>query len=92
MDSAVAVPPRRERLWGASPDKDCRFGPEPVSGSAFRAAVSNGNAQNNNDGLGGSSHCTANQRPYCGADATEFRDESCILKVNTLRLVNDRFS
>jgi hypothetical protein len=37
----LAVPPRRERLWAATPGKHCRFGPEPVSGSAFRAAVSN---------------------------------------------------
>src|SRR5215469_5726643 len=36
----LAVPPRRERLWGATPGKHCRLGPEPVSGSAFRAAVS----------------------------------------------------
>jgi hypothetical protein len=36
----LAVPPRRERLWAATPGKHCRFGPEPVSGSAFRAAVS----------------------------------------------------
>jgi hypothetical protein len=36
----LAVPPRRERLWAATPGKYCRFGPEPVSGSAFRAAVS----------------------------------------------------
>jgi hypothetical protein len=35
-----SVPPRRERLWAATPGKHCRFGPEPVSGSAFRAAVS----------------------------------------------------
>jgi hypothetical protein len=27
-----------------------------------------------------------------GTDATEFRDEACILKVNTLRLGNDQFS
>jgi hypothetical protein len=39
-DSKLAVPPRRERLWGATPGKRCRLGPEPVSGSAFRAAVS----------------------------------------------------
>jgi hypothetical protein len=37
----LAVPPRRERLWAATPGKHCRFGPEPVSGSAFHAAVSN---------------------------------------------------
>jgi hypothetical protein len=36
----LAVPPRRERLRAATPGKHCRFGPEPVSGSAFRAAVS----------------------------------------------------
>jgi hypothetical protein len=36
----LAVPPRRERLWAATPGKHCRFGPEPVSGSAFGAAVS----------------------------------------------------
>ena len=36
----LAVPPRMERLWGATPGKHCRLGPEPVSGSAFRAAVS----------------------------------------------------
>src|SRR5580704_11542521 len=36
----LAVPPRRERLWAATPGKHCRFGPEPVSGSAFHAAVS----------------------------------------------------
>src|SRR5215472_10404137 len=36
----AAVPPRRERLWGATPGKHCRLAPEPVSGSAFRAAVS----------------------------------------------------
>jgi hypothetical protein len=36
----LTVPPRRERLWAATPGKHCRFGPEPVSGSAFRAAVS----------------------------------------------------
>jgi hypothetical protein len=36
----LAVPSRRERLWAATPGKYCRFGPEPVSGSAFRAAVS----------------------------------------------------
>jgi hypothetical protein len=36
----LAVPPRRERLWGATPGKHRRLGPEPVSGSAFRAAVS----------------------------------------------------
>ena len=36
----LAVPPRRERLWAATPGKHCRFGPEPVSGSAFRAAAS----------------------------------------------------
>jgi hypothetical protein len=35
----LAVPSRRERLWAATPGKHCRFGPEPVSGSAFRAAV-----------------------------------------------------
>jgi hypothetical protein len=34
-----SVPPQRERLWAATPGKHCRFGPEPVSGSAFRAAV-----------------------------------------------------
>jgi hypothetical protein len=34
----LAVPPRRERLWAATPGKHCRFGPELVSGSAFRAA------------------------------------------------------
>jgi hypothetical protein len=33
-------PPRRERLWGATPGKHCRLGPEPVSGSALRTAVS----------------------------------------------------
>jgi hypothetical protein len=32
----LAVPPRRKRLWGATPGKHCRLGPEPVSGSAFR--------------------------------------------------------
>ena len=36
----LAVPPRMERLWGATPGKHCRLGPEPVSGSTFRAAVS----------------------------------------------------
>jgi hypothetical protein len=36
----LAVPSRRERLWAATPGKHCRFGPEPVGGSAFRAAVS----------------------------------------------------
>src|SRR4029077_4727124 len=36
----LAVPPRRERLWAATPGKHCRFGLEPVSDSAFRAAVS----------------------------------------------------
>src|SRR5437899_10256295 len=36
----LAVPPRTESLWAATPGKHCRFGPEPVSGSAFRAAVS----------------------------------------------------
>jgi hypothetical protein len=36
----LAVPPRRERLWAATPGKHCRFGPEPVSGYAFRVAVS----------------------------------------------------
>ena len=36
----LAVPPRRERLWGATPGKHCRLRPEPVSGSALRAAVS----------------------------------------------------
>src|SRR4029077_9139170 len=36
----LAVPPRRERLWAATPGKHRRLGPEPVSGSAFRAAVS----------------------------------------------------
>jgi hypothetical protein len=36
----LAVPPRRERLWAVTPGKHCRFGLEPVSGSAFRAAVS----------------------------------------------------
>jgi len=36
----LAVPPRRERLWEATPGKLCRLGPEPVSGSALRAAVS----------------------------------------------------
>src|SRR5580700_3594276 len=36
----LAVPPRWERLWEATPGKHCRFGPEPVSGSAFGAAVS----------------------------------------------------
>src|SRR6516165_3070330 len=41
----LAVPPRRERLWGATPGKHRRLGPEPVSGSAFRAAVPIGNAQ-----------------------------------------------
>jgi hypothetical protein len=35
-----SLPPRRERLWAATPGKHCRFGLEPVSGSAFRAAVS----------------------------------------------------
>ena len=33
----LAVPLRRERLWGATPGKHCRLGPEPVSGSALRA-------------------------------------------------------
>ena len=41
----LAVPPRRERLWAATPGKHCRFGPEPVSGSAFHAAVSDWQAQ-----------------------------------------------
>ena len=36
----LAVPPRRERLWAATPGKHRRLGPEPVSGSAFHAAVS----------------------------------------------------
>src|SRR4029077_16418911 len=31
----LAVPPRRQRLWAAAPGR-----PEPVSGSDFRAAVS----------------------------------------------------
>jgi hypothetical protein len=31
----LAVPPRRERLWGATPGKHCRLRPEPVSGSAL---------------------------------------------------------
>ena len=35
-----AVPPRRESLRGAAPGKHRRLGPEPVSASAFRAAVS----------------------------------------------------
>jgi hypothetical protein len=35
----LAVPPRRERLWAGTPGKHCRFGPQPVSGSAFHAAV-----------------------------------------------------
>src|SRR5439155_12911573 len=35
----LTVPPRRERLWAATPGKHCRFGPEAVSGSTFRAAV-----------------------------------------------------
>jgi len=35
----LAVPPRRERLWAATPGKHCRFGPQPVSGSTFHAAV-----------------------------------------------------
>src|SRR5215471_20172225 len=34
----LAVPPRRERLWAATSGKHCRFGPEPVVGSAFRSA------------------------------------------------------
>jgi hypothetical protein len=38
--SELAVPPRRENLWGATPDKHCCLGPEPVSGCTFRAAVS----------------------------------------------------
>jgi hypothetical protein len=33
----LAVPPRREMLWAATPGKHCGFGPEPVSGSALRA-------------------------------------------------------
>jgi hypothetical protein len=33
-------PSAKGRLWAATPGKHCRFGPEPVSGSAFRAAVS----------------------------------------------------
>ena len=41
----LAVPPRRERLWAATPGKHCRFGPQPVSGSAFHAAVSDWQAQ-----------------------------------------------
>ena len=41
----LAVPPRRERLWAATPGKHCRFGPEPVSGSAFHAPVSDWQAQ-----------------------------------------------
>jgi len=41
----LAVPPRREWLWAATPGKHCRFGPEPVSGSAFYAAVSDWQAQ-----------------------------------------------
>jgi hypothetical protein len=36
----LAVPPRRERLWAATPGKHCRFGPELVSDCAFGAAVS----------------------------------------------------
>jgi hypothetical protein len=35
----LAVPPRRERLWAATPGKHCRFGPEPVSGSASAAST-----------------------------------------------------
>src|SRR6516165_7280251 len=37
----LAVPPRRERLWGTTPGKHRRLGPGPVRGSAFRIAVSN---------------------------------------------------
>ena len=33
-------PSAKERLWGATPGKHCRLGPEPVSGAAFRAAIS----------------------------------------------------
>src|SRR5215472_6044769 len=36
----AAVPPRRERLWGATPGKHCRLGPEPINGSTFRGALS----------------------------------------------------
>ena len=36
----LAVPPRNEKLWAATPGKHCRFGPKSVSGSAFRTAVS----------------------------------------------------
>ena len=32
----LAVQPRSERLWGTTPGKHRRLGPEPVSGSAFR--------------------------------------------------------
>jgi hypothetical protein len=39
-DSNSRSHPRRERLWRATPGKHRRLGPEPVSGSAFRAAVS----------------------------------------------------
>src|SRR5262249_49755851 len=35
----LAVPPRRERVPAATPGKHCRFGPEPLSGSTFRAAI-----------------------------------------------------
>ena len=41
----LAVPPRRERLWRTTPGKHCCLGPEPIVGSAFRAAVSDCNAQ-----------------------------------------------
>ena len=41
----LAVPPRRERLWAATPGKHCRFGPEPLSRSAFHAAVSDWQAE-----------------------------------------------
>ena len=33
----LVVPARRERLWGATPGKQCRLGPDPVSGSALCA-------------------------------------------------------
>src|SRR5262244_2448057 len=36
----LAVPPRRERRCGTTSGKHCRLGPEPISGSPFRAAVS----------------------------------------------------
>ena len=41
----LAVPPRRERLGAATPGKHCRFGPEPLSRSAFHAAVSDWQAE-----------------------------------------------